>query len=72
MRVVVKQAGSAVVMLRLSRPTACGIVVPGLGIKPLFPALAGRFLTPGHQGSFERKAFLNSSRKTEISGAILR
>ena len=39
-------------MLRLSCPTACGILVPGLGIKLLFPELAGRFLTLGHQGGF--------------------
>ena len=25
--------------------------LPGIGIKPLFPALVGRFLTTGHQGS---------------------
>jgi hypothetical protein len=48
--------------------SACGILVPGLGIKLLFP---GRFLTLGHQGGFKRKAFLNSSRKTEISGFVL-
>ena len=29
----------------LSRPEACGILVPGLGIEPVSPVLAGGFLT---------------------------
>ena len=40
-------AGSLVVALGLSGPSACGILVPGPGIKPVFPALQGRFFTTG-------------------------
>ena len=36
--------------LRLSFPKACGILVPQPGIKPVFPALAGGFLTTGPPG----------------------
>ena len=32
---------------RLSCPAACGILVLGPGIEPMFPPLAGRFLTTG-------------------------
>ena len=32
-------------------PVASGMLVPGPGIKPMSPALAGRFLTTGPQGS---------------------
>ena len=39
-------------MLRLSCPIACGILVPGLGIKLLFPELAGTFLTLGPREAF--------------------
>ena len=34
----------------LSCLAAGGILVPGLGIKPMSPALAGRFLTSGPPG----------------------
>ena len=40
-------SGSAVVVLGLSCPTACGILVPRPGMKPLFPALEGGLLTTG-------------------------
>ena len=43
-------AGSAVVVHRLSRPVACGTLVPQPGIKPTSPALEGRFLTTGPPG----------------------
>ena len=39
--------GPRVVAHRLSCPFACGILVPGSGIKPVFPALACRLLTSG-------------------------
>ena len=35
---------------RFSCPTACGILVPRPGIKPMSPALAGRFPTTGPPG----------------------
>ena len=35
---------------RLSCPVACGILVPWPGIKPVSPALEGRFLTTGPRG----------------------
>ena len=41
---------SVVVTHRLSRPMVMWDL-PGLGIEPMFPALAGRFLTMDHQGS---------------------
>ena len=31
-------------------PTACRILVPGPGVKPMSPALTGRFLTAGPPG----------------------
>ena len=34
----------------LSRPAACGILVPPLGIKPVSPALEGGLLTTGPPG----------------------
>ena len=43
-------ADSLVVALGLSGPSACGILVPGPGIKPVFPALQGRFFTTGPPG----------------------
>ena len=39
-----------VVAHRLSCPVACGILVPQPGIKPMSPALQGRFLTTGPPG----------------------
>ena len=38
---------SVVVVCRLSCPAACRILVPGPGLEPVSPALAGRFLTTG-------------------------
>ena len=32
---------------------ACGILVPGPGIKPMSPALQGGFLTTGPPGKFQ-------------------
>ena len=40
---------SLVVVHRLSRPVSCGNL-PGPAIKPVFPALAGKFLTTGPSG----------------------
>ena len=40
-----ESSGLAVVVHRLSCPAVCGILVPRPGIKPVFPALAHRFLT---------------------------
>ena len=39
------RAGSVVVAHRLSCLEACGLLVPGPGIEPKSPALAGDFLT---------------------------
>ena len=38
---------SVVAVHGLHCPTACGILVPQSGIKPISPALEGRFLTTG-------------------------
>ena len=43
-------AASVVIALKLSCSVACGILVPLPGIEPMFPALEGRFLTPGPPG----------------------
>ena len=42
--------GSVTVMDRLSCPEACGISVPQPWIKPMSPALEGRFITTGPPG----------------------
>ena len=42
--------GSVVVAHRLRSPAACGILIPQPGIRPLPPALQGRFLTTGPSG----------------------
>ena len=42
---------SLVVTHRLGCPMAGGILVPRLGIKPMSPALEGRFLTTGPPGT---------------------
>ena len=47
---------SVVVALRLSCSAACGILL-NQGIEPVFPALAGRFLTTGSPGKFDYKLF---------------
>ena len=44
--------GSVVAAGRLSCSKVCGILVPWLGVKPSFPALAGGFLTTGTSGKF--------------------
>ena len=46
-------SGSVVVTCELSRASACRILVPQTGIKPMFPALQGRFLTTGPPGKFQ-------------------
>ena len=43
-------SGSVAATRRLSCPVACGILVPWPGIKPVSPALEGRFLTTGPPG----------------------
>ena len=45
-----EHVGSVAVVHRLSRPVACGTLVPQSGIKPMSPALEGRFLTTGPPG----------------------
>ena len=47
--------GSVVVVHGLSYPAACGILVPGLEIEPVSPALAGGFVTTGPPGKFLQK-----------------
>ena len=44
-RSLLQSTGCLVVAHRLSCPVACGILVPQPGIKPMSPALQGRFLT---------------------------
>lgn len=41
---------SVAAVYRLSRLTACGIIVPGPGIEPVSPALAEGLLTTGPPG----------------------
>ena len=41
----VSEGCSLVVAHRLRSPAACGVVIPRTEIKPVSPALAGRFLT---------------------------
>ena len=41
----VRRAGSAVVVLGVCWPMACGILVPQPGTEPAAPALQGRFIT---------------------------
>ena len=48
---------SGVVAHRLSCPATCGILVPGSGIEPVSPALAGRFLTIGPPGKSQYTDF---------------
>ena len=43
-------AGFSLLVCRLNCPTAHGILVPGPGIEPASPALAGGFLTTGSPG----------------------
>ena len=45
-----QHTGSLVEVRGLSWPTACGILVPQPGIKPMSPALEGGFLTTGPPG----------------------
>ena len=50
-RIFLQFAGiSLVVACKLGCPTACGIFVPQLEIKPASPALEGRLLTTGPPG----------------------
>ena len=46
--------GSTVVVHELSCPLVRMWDLPGPGIKPMSPALAGRFLTTGPPGKFRR------------------
>ena len=59
---------SVTVACKLSCPVACGILVPGPGIEPVSPALAGRLLTTGQPGKL---LFTSSTRshsmKTDCS-----
>ena len=48
--VKLSSVGSVVMVHGLTCPAACGNL-PGPGIKPVSPALAGRFLTSGAPGS---------------------
>ena len=60
-----QRSGSLAVAPGLSCPIACGILVPWPGIKPVFPALKGRFLTTGPPGK-SQPCFLTSKNHTEI------
>ena len=46
-------------------PHACGILIPGPGIEPMFPALAGRFLTTGPPG--KTPSFLKNKTRSNFS-----
>ena len=48
--------GSGIVAHKLSCPMTCGILLPGQGIEPMSPALAGEFLITGPP----RKTYLNN------------
>ena len=52
----IKQA--SLVVCGLGCPTACGLLVPQPGIKPVFPALEGRFLTTGPPRNSLKSLFL--------------
>ena len=47
-----QSAGSVVAVPGLCCPVASGILIPQPGIKPVSPALEGRFLTTGPPGKF--------------------
>ena len=51
--------GSVVAEPGLSYPAACGVLGPQPGSKPASPALEGRFLTTGSQGSPDQQMFYN-------------
>ena len=53
--------GSVVAVWGLIFPLACGILVPRWGIKSIYPAPKGGFLTAGHQGSAYLAHFKTSS-----------
>ena len=42
-----ESTGRAVTVHGLTCPVVCGLVVPGPGVEPLSPTLAGRLLTTG-------------------------
>ena len=48
-----QSTGSVAAAHRLGCPVAFGILVPRPGIKPISPALAGRFLTTGSPGKYQ-------------------
>ena len=58
--------GSLVVACGLSRPAACGILVPQPGIEPASPALEGGFLTTGPLGKSPGLAFIIPHNSLEI------
>ena len=51
----------------LSCPTACGILAPQPGIKPMTPALEGGFLMTGPPGKSLLIAFLKPSSSAPLS-----
>ena len=57
-------------MLQLSCPEACGILVPWSGIKPTFPALAGRFFTSGPPGKASKMVILKNFATCSSVGAV--
>ena len=56
---VVRHLGSVVVVLGLSCPEPCGILVPQPGTEQMFPELEGRFLTTGTPGKSSNRSFTN-------------
>ena len=64
---VVRHLGSVVVVLGLSCPEPCGILVPQPGTEQMFPELEGRFLTTGTPGKTPRQTtswcYLNDQKK---------
>lgn len=47
-------------------PMACRILVLGLGIEPVSPKLAGRFLTTGPPGKVPGGCFLSKALQREV------
>ena len=52
------QLCSVVVVCGFSCPSTCGVLVPRPGIKPVFPAWQGRFLTTGPPGKSLKQCIL--------------
>ena len=55
---VPKRAVSVVAMHGLTCSTACGILVPRLGMEPMSSALQGRFSTTGPPGKSPPESFV--------------